>query len=136
MDLEEAKAKELWHYSEKKIWQPCAICEYRRLEQKNSVGELMYPVPERSTYSKLFLNPALARGFRRIEAVTGDAARAYYQKEEDRLAELSGILKVKNDDLVTKVKALLSELKDKEKEIEAYKQAAAEAGAKKCFGTD
>ena len=46
------------------------------------------------------------------------------------MAELSSMLKVKNDDLVTKVKALLSELKDKEKEIEAYKQAAAEAGAK------
>lgn len=79
---------------------------------------------------KIVSESSIGAGLRRIEAVTGDAARAYYQKEEDRLAELSSILKVKNDDLVTKVKALLSELKDKEKEIEAYKQAAAEAGAK------
>ena len=78
---------------------------------------------------KIISESSIGAGLRRIEAVTGDAARAYYEKEENELLEIENLLKVKNDDVVVKVQSLLSEVKEKEKEIAAYKKAAAGAKA-------
>lgn len=78
---------------------------------------------------KIISESSIGAGLRRIEAVTGDAARAYYEKEERELQEIEQLLKVKNDDVITKVQALLDELKEKEKQIAAYKKAEATAKA-------
>ncbi|HMM05795.1 MAG TPA: alanine--tRNA ligase [Clostridiales bacterium] len=78
---------------------------------------------------KIVSESSIGAGLRRIEAVTGEAARAYYEKEERELQEIEHLLKVKNDDVITKVQALLDELKDKEKQLAAYKKATAAAKA-------
>jgi alanyl-tRNA synthetase len=78
---------------------------------------------------KIVSESSIGAGLRRIEAVTGDAARGYFEKEENELREIGNLLKVKNDDVITKVQSILEELKEKERQIAAYKKAEAAAKA-------
>lgn len=78
---------------------------------------------------KIISESSIGAGLRRIEAVTGEAARAYYEKEERELQDVENLLKVKNDDVLAKVQSMLDELKEKEKQIAAYKKAEAAAKA-------
>ena len=73
----------------------------------------------------------VAAGVRRIEAQTGTGAYALMKKLEADVRELSDLLKVGQAELVGKTRKMLTQLKDKERELEELKlKMATGAGAK------
>ncbi|MCX5720512.1 MAG: alanine--tRNA ligase [Nitrospirae bacterium] len=63
----------------------------------------------------------VAAGVRRIEAQTGRGAFAQMKKLETDVRELSDLLKVGQSELVSKTRKVLTQLKDKERELEELK---------------
>ena len=63
----------------------------------------------------------VAAGVRRIEAQTGRGAFAQMKKLETDIRELSDLLKVGRSELVPKTRKVLTQLKDKERELEELK---------------
>jgi len=63
----------------------------------------------------------VAAGVRRIEAQTGSGAIAVVKKLEAEVRELSDLLKAGPSELVTKTRKILTQLKDKERELEELK---------------
>ena len=78
---------------------------------------------------KIISETGVAAGVRRIEAVTGRGALAHYQTMEDAINEISGIVKAKKADVVKRVEALNTELKEAHKENEKLKAEIANAKA-------
>ncbi|MBC7987642.1 MAG: alanine--tRNA ligase, partial [Sphingomonadaceae bacterium] len=75
---------------------------------------------------------AVAAGVRRIEALTGEAARQYYRGREARLIEAASVLKAAPDEVPARVAALLDERRRLERELaEARKALAIGGGAGK-----
>lgn len=70
---------------------------------------------------------SIASGVRRIEAVTGFAARKYYAERKNIVSELSRKLTAKTDEILDKVDKLLSENKQLKKTISETKQKASTA---------
>ncbi|EFK05822.1 alanine--tRNA ligase [delta proteobacterium NaphS2] len=64
---------------------------------------------------------AVAANVRRIEALTGASALLYDQERDERLKNAAGLLKVAPDQLIEKLKRLLEEAREKEREIESLK---------------
>ncbi|CDZ33983.1 alanine--tRNA ligase [Neorhizobium galegae] len=60
---------------------------------------------------------AVGAGVRRVEAVTGEAARLYLAEQDERVKTLSGALKVQPAELVSRVEALIDERRKLEKEL-------------------
>ncbi len=72
-----------------------------------------------------------AAGIRRIEALTGDGARSYLVAQDERLREAAAVLRARPDDLVDRLKALVEEKKQLERQLaDAKKQMALGVGAK------
>ena len=72
---------------------------------------------------------ASAGGVRRIEALAGDAARRYLDAQDERMAELAGLLKTSASDVPGRVKDLMAERKKLERQLaEAKKQLAVSGG--------
>ncbi len=68
---------------------------------------------------------------RRLEALTGDAARAYLSEQEARLKDIASALHVRPEDAAERVKALIEERKQLERQLaEAKKQIAMGGGGK------
>ncbi|MDW7673158.1 MAG: alanine--tRNA ligase [Bacillota bacterium] len=63
----------------------------------------------------------IGAGLRRIEALTGKGALAYFKEEQQALKGCAAMLKTPVAEVSDKVEALLTELKAKEKEIEHLK---------------
>lgn len=73
---------------------------------------------------------AVSSGVRRIEALTGEAARNWLVDREEALKEVAGTLKTSPDEVAGRVAALVDERKSLEKELaEARRQLALGAGA-------
>ncbi|MDO4475588.1 MAG: alanine--tRNA ligase [Lachnospiraceae bacterium] len=70
---------------------------------------------------KILSESGVAAGVRRIEALTGDAVMAYYQKLEENLNAAAALLKTTPDKLGDRIKALQAELKTAASEIESLK---------------
>jgi alanyl-tRNA synthetase len=66
---------------------------------------------------KITSETALAAGVRRIEAVTGEEALRYIQTQGDRLHNLQNMMKTSPDDLGTKVKQLLEQRRELERQL-------------------
>lgn len=79
---------------------------------------------------------AVGAGVRRLEAVTGDAARAYLSEQDDRVKTLAGALKVQPSDVVSRVEALLDERRKLEKELADAKRRLAMGGGEGGTGAD
>jgi alanyl-tRNA synthetase len=74
---------------------------------------------------KIIAESASASGVRRIEALTAEGARAYLAEQEMRLKEAAAALHVRPEDVVDRVKALMEERKQLERQLaEAKKQIA------------
>lgn len=73
---------------------------------------------------KILSESGIAAGTRRIEALTGRKALAYYQEKEVLLSEVAEILKANRAEVVKKAEQLNSELKSAQKEIQDMKAAA------------
>ena len=63
----------------------------------------------------------VAAGVRRIEAQTGSGALVHMKKLETDIRELSDLLKVGQSELAAKTRKILTQLKDKERELEELK---------------
>ncbi len=63
----------------------------------------------------------VAAGVRRIEAQTGSGALAQMKRLETDIRELADLLKVGQSELVAKTRKVITQLKDKERELEELK---------------
>ncbi len=74
---------------------------------------------------KIVSESGVAAGVRRIEAVTAEAARHYLTAQDERLREAAALLKVKPEEISTRLQALIEERKKLERDlIEARKKMA------------
>ncbi len=73
---------------------------------------------------KIVAESSIGAGLRRIEAVTGEGCRKYYQEEEAKLAAVEELLKAKPAEVLSKLQGLIDEVKEQEKVIAEYKKAA------------
>jgi len=79
---------------------------------------------------KITSEGAVAAGIRRIEAVTGEAARQYLERQAELARSSAELLKIKIEDVPARIKTLLSERKSLEKELaDVRKQLALGGGA-------
>ena len=69
----------------------------------------------------------IAAGVRRVEALTGEAAQAWFESEAETLRNVSGLVKGSRDNVTSKVKAVLDRNRDLEKELQQLKQKLASA---------
>lgn len=78
---------------------------------------------------KITTETGIASGVRRIEAVTGAAALAYFNTADNELKNAAGLLKGSKDNFLDKLKSLLDHNRQLEKELEQVKaKLAASAG--------
>jgi len=80
---------------------------------------------------KIISESAVASGVRRIEALTGEAARQWLTHREDRLREAAATLKATPDEVPQRVVALLDERRRLERELAEAKMALALGGGAK-----
>lgn len=83
---------------------------------------------------KLIGESAVGSGIRRIEAVTGNAARAYLESHEIRIKEIADILKVPPQNTVERVANLVKERKKLERELAEVKKKLALGGGASAGG--
>ncbi len=80
---------------------------------------------------KVISESAVAAGVRRVEALAGQAARAYLEEQDRRVQAAAAALKAPASEIVSRIEALLDERRKLEKELaEAKKQLAMGGGAK------
>jgi alanyl-tRNA synthetase len=77
---------------------------------------------------KIVSESGVSAGVRRIEALTGDTARSYYEQEERVLREAAQILKAAPADLPQRVAALLEDRRRLERELSDLRQKLATGG--------
>ncbi len=74
---------------------------------------------------------AVGAGVRRIEALTGAAARGYLRTQDERVRAAAEMLKIRPDDLVPRLEALMEERRKLDRDLaEARRQLAMGGGAK------
>jgi len=78
---------------------------------------------------KITSEGAVAAGVRRIEALTGEAARLWLTDREDRLKETAAALKAPPEDVPSRVAALIDERRRLERELAEAKKALAISGS-------
>ncbi|WP_064691788.1 alanine--tRNA ligase [Rhizobium aegyptiacum] len=71
---------------------------------------------------------AVGAGVRRIEAVTGEAAREYLAEQDERVKTLASSLKVQPSEVLSRVEALIDERRKLEKELADAKRKLAMGG--------
>jgi alanyl-tRNA synthetase len=71
----------------------------------------------------------VAAGVRRIEALTGAGALDHSKKVETEVREMAELLKTSPSDVLTKTRKLVSQLKDRERELEQLKLKMMDQGA-------
>ncbi|MCG8503615.1 MAG: alanine--tRNA ligase [Sphingomonadales bacterium] len=77
---------------------------------------------------KIVAESAVSAGVRRIEALTGEAARQYFQDQEDRLLDAAAALKVAPQEVADRAAALVDERKSLERELAKAKRELASGG--------
>lgn len=77
---------------------------------------------------KIISESAVSSGVRRIEALTGEAARAWLVARDERLREAAATLKAAPEDVPARVAALLDERKRLERELAEARKALAMGG--------
>src|SRR5689334_1085215 len=84
---------------------------------------------------KIISESAVSAGVRRIEALTGEAARKWLSEREAKLREAAATLKAAPDEVPARITALVDERRKLERELaEARKQLAMGGGAAKAEG--
>ena len=71
---------------------------------------------------------ASAAGVRRLEALTGEGARAYLVEQDNRIKEAANLLRTRPDDVIERLKALVEEKKVLEKQLADAKRQIALGG--------
>jgi len=83
---------------------------------------------------KITSESAVASGVRRIEALTGEAARLYMAEQEARLKAAAAVLKVRPDEVPSRIEAWAEERRKLERELAEAKKALALAGPARSGG--
>jgi alanyl-tRNA synthetase len=78
---------------------------------------------------KIIAESAVAAGVRRIEALTGHAARQYLSEQDRLIRTAAGALKAKPEELPARISALMEEKRRLERELAEAKKAAALGGS-------
>ena len=78
---------------------------------------------------KIIGESAVASGVRRIEALTGEAARVFLTEQEDRLKTTAAALKVRLDEVPARVVALIEDRRRLDRELGEAKRALAQGGS-------
>jgi alanyl-tRNA synthetase len=78
---------------------------------------------------RIVAESASSAGVRRIEALTAEGARAYLAEQDQRIREVAGVLRTRPDDVVDRVKALMEERKQLERQLADAKRQLALGGA-------
>ncbi|MBX9684872.1 MAG: alanine--tRNA ligase [Hyphomicrobium sp.] len=78
---------------------------------------------------KVVAEAASASGVRRLEALTGEGARAYLAVQDQRVREAAAILKTRPDDLLERLKALVEDRKVLERQLADAKRQIALGGS-------
>jgi len=71
----------------------------------------------------------VASGVRRIEALTGDAARSYLAAQDERVREAAELLKVSPDEMIERLAAIIDERRKLERQLADAKRELALGGA-------
>jgi alanyl-tRNA synthetase len=77
---------------------------------------------------KITAESAVASGVRRIEALTGEAARLYMAEQENRLKAAAAVMKVRPEEVPARIEAWADERRKLERELAEAKKALAMAG--------
>ena len=77
---------------------------------------------------KIVGESASAAGVRRLEALTAEGARTYLAEQDGRMRELAGLLRTKSDDVVERVKSLVEERRQLERQLADAKRQIALGG--------
>jgi len=77
---------------------------------------------------KIVSESAVAAGVRRIEALTGEAARAYLATQDERVREAAELLKVSPDEVITRLAAIIDERRKLERQLADAKRELALGG--------
>lgn len=77
---------------------------------------------------KIVSQSAVSAGVRRVEAVVGDTALHYLQQLEDRLGDAALELKSSGDELVERIKSLVQERRDLDRQVQELRKQVALAG--------
>ena len=85
---------------------------------------------------KIISESAVSSGVRRIEALTGEAARRWLSDREARLREAAATLKSAPDEVPARIAALVEERKRLERELADAKKALAMGGGSKAAGPE
>lgn len=80
---------------------------------------------------KIVAESASSAGVRRMEALAGDAARAYLVEQDRRVAQAAAALKVSQSDVVSRIETLVEERRKLERELSEAKKALAMGGGSK-----
>jgi alanyl-tRNA synthetase len=78
---------------------------------------------------KIVSESAVAAGVRRIEALTGEAARAYLATQDERVREAAELLKVSPDEVITRLAAIIDERRKLERQLADAKRELALGGS-------
>lgn len=78
---------------------------------------------------------AVSAGVRRVEALTGEAARRYFEEQEARVKAVAAALKASPAEIVDRVTALLDERRKLERELAEAKRALALSGGSASAGS-
>ncbi|KGF67481.1 alanyl-tRNA synthetase [Hoeflea sp. BAL378] len=79
---------------------------------------------------RVLSDSAVSAGVRRIEALTGEAARQHLIEQDERLRQVAAMLKVQTGDVAQRIEALMDERKKLERELmEARKKLALGGGS-------
>jgi alanyl-tRNA synthetase len=79
---------------------------------------------------KIVSEGAVAAGVRRMEALAGNAARAYLVEQDNRVSAAAGLLKTSSSQVLERIEALMEDKKRLEKELADVKKQQALAGSK------
>jgi alanyl-tRNA synthetase len=80
---------------------------------------------------------ASAAGVRRLEALTGEGARAYLEEQDQRVKDAASALRTRPEELVARVKSLVEERKTLEKQLaDARRQLTLGGNAQSAAGND
>ena len=77
---------------------------------------------------KIVSESAVASGVRRIEALTGEAARDYLAAQDERVREAAELLKVSPDEMITRLAAIIDERRKLERQLADAKRELALGG--------
>jgi alanyl-tRNA synthetase len=77
---------------------------------------------------KVVAESASSSGVRRIEALTAEGARGYLAAQDARMRELAGVLRTRPDDVVERVKTLVEERRQLERQLADAKRQLALGG--------